>query len=207
MMALPNTLEKKRKDLEKKLSDVAPLYVLAGASDFAVEKLREARAEIVSRVEAFDAKALRDQTQATIAARVGSLEDDLKAAPEQAKALPSKAQAVVGNALAVATSTAVNTYEDLAVRGKDLVSRVRRQQATVELDEQFDTTVSKVKAATTTAKKSAAATKKSAKATRTTAKKSAARTRTAAKGATTSAKKTASATKKAAAATAEKVGD
>jgi heparin binding hemagglutinin HbhA len=206
-MALSSTLEKTRKDIEKKLSDVAPLYLLAGAGDFAVEKLREARDEIATRVEAFDAKALRDHAQATIVARVGSLESDLKAAPEQAKALPGKAQAVVGDALAMATSTALTTYEDLAVRGKDLVTRVRRQQATVELEDQFDATVSKVKAATTTAKKSTAATMKSAKATRTTAKKSATKTRTAAKSATTSAKKTASAAKKAAVETAEKVGD
>lgn len=206
-MALTSTFEKTRKGIENKLSDATPLYFIAGASDFAVEKLRGARAELNNRVESFDPKALRDQAQSTIVSGVGAIQGEIKAGPAKAQAIPGKAQAAFGDAVHVATTTAVTAYEDLAGRGKSLVTRVRRQPSTVELEEQLDTTASKVKAATTTAKKSAAATKKSVKGTTTTAKKSAAKTRSAAKGATTSAKKTATATKKAAADAADKVGD
>jgi hypothetical protein len=69
------------------------------------------------------------------------------------------------------------------------VTRVRRQAATSDLENQTKATVSKVKAATTTARTSAT------------------RTSRAAKSAGTSAKRTAGAAKKAAEATADKIGD
>jgi heparin binding hemagglutinin HbhA len=195
-VTLTTNFDKTRKDIEKKIADAAPLEALVGAGDFAVEKLRSARAEISSRIEGFDPKGL-----------VESLQADVKSAPEQAKELPSKAQAVVSDVLTTVVSAAVSTYSDLAGRGETLMTRVRGQQATRDLEDQLDATVVKVKAASTTAKKSAAATTSSAKATRTTAKKSAAKTKTAAKSAATSAKKSASAAKKAAEAAADQVGD
>jgi len=211
-MALTPDLEKTRKDIEKRISDSASLHAIAGAGDFAVEKIRVARTEITARVEAFDTKTFREQAQARVIAGVGtiqsgveSLQADVKAAPEQAKALPTKAQVVLGDALTTLLSTAVSTYSDLAGRGKTMVTRVRPEAETADVDDQVKTTASKAKAATTTAKKSASATKSSAKKTATTAKKSAAKTKTASKRAATSAKKTASEATKATEAAASKV--
>ncbi len=202
-MALNANLEKTRKDLEKTLANSTAFHVVVGAGDLAVEKLRVVRAELSSRAASFDAKALRDQATTTVAARAGSVQDDVRAAPEQVKALPVKAQAVLEEVVA----SALSTYGELAGRGKKVVGLVSNQQATTDLKKQAKTTVTQAKAATTTAKKSAASTKTSAKATATTAKKSAAKTKSAAKATTTSAKKTATAAKKATEDTAAKLGD
>ncbi len=129
------------------------------------------------------------------------------------QSVPTMAQGLLGDAIA----SAVSTYGDLAGRGESLMTRVRRQQATSDLQEQAKSTVSRAKATTTTAKKQAGVTKesvaattstarKSAAAATSTAKKSASRTRSSAKATTTSASKTASATKKATGAAASKTG-
>lgn len=204
-MAITDTLDKTRRDLEKTLAEATPLYAVVGAGDLAVEKLRDARADLNARVE--------------------SVQTDLKAAPEQLRTLPTRAQAAFGDVIANAVSTAAHTYDGLTGRGKTLVTRVRNQEETVALQEQTQTAVSHTKAATTTAKKSAKATKTAAKrstttakksaktttssvkGTATTAKKSAAKTRTATKSAATSAKKTGTAAQKATEAAAAKVGD
>lgn len=186
-MALATTLEKTRKDIEKILSDSGALNVVVGTADLAVKKFRDAQAELAARAAAIDPKALRDQAQATVVA-----------APAQVKALPTKAEAVFGEAF----TTALTTYGDLAERGKGLVVRVRRQQATQDLKAQASTTASHAKATVTTAKKSAASTKTAAKSAATTAKKSAASTKSAAKSATTTAKKSAARTKTSAKSTA-----
>jgi len=224
-MANTSTITKTRKDLEKTITEATPLYAVVGAGDLAVERLREARAELNS-----------------AAAKL-----DPRTAPKRVLALPGRATNAIGGAVA----TAVNTYGDLAGRGKNLVTRVRKQDETSALQGQAQTAVRSAKAATTTAAKSAAATKTaakrttttakrtasdaastvgtsarrttvtakksasdaaskvgtSAKGTTTTAKKSASRTQTAAKSAATSTRKTAKAAKKAADATSAKVGD
>jgi len=51
---LEQTIEKTRKDLEKTLSDPTPLYVIAGAGDFAIEKLRTVGADLNSKAAKFD---------------------------------------------------------------------------------------------------------------------------------------------------------
>ncbi len=129
------------------------------------------------------------------------------------QSVPSKAQGLLGDAIV----SAFSTYGDLAGRGKSLVTRVRRQQATSDLQEQAESTVARAKATRTTVKKQAGATtqsaaattataRKSAAATTSTAKKSASRAKSSAKATTTSAKKTASATKKATSDAADKTG-
>jgi len=213
-MTLSTTLEKTRKDIEKTLHDPTPLYVLAGATDFAAEKLRGLSSELSARAAKLDAKTLREQTreqaraaQAGVSSRIDSLQSDLQSAPAQAKEIPGKVQAALGDAAASALSTAVAAYGDFAERGESLVKKVRKQPETQHLDEQVDATVAKVKATSTTAKKSAAATKTSAKSTATTAKKSAAATKTATKSAATGAKRSAAAAADAVEAGAEKIGD
>ena len=202
-MALPATIEKTRKDIEKAIADSGALQAVAGAGDLAVKKLRDARTEVASRAATLDTKALREQAQATVAG-----------APEQVKALPEKAQAAFGDVV----TSALTAYGDLAERGQALVARVRGQKATQDLKAQAAATTSHAKATATTAKKSAVETKdtatsaaksasSSAKTTGATAKKGASRTKTAAKSTATSAKKTASAAKKATDDAASKVGD
>ena len=62
---------------------------------------------------------------------------------------------------------------DLAVRGKNLVGRIRRQQATQDLKADTKKTVSKAKTGTTQAKKATSTARSSAKSTGTAAKKTA----------------------------------
>ncbi|HET7388443.1 MAG TPA: hypothetical protein VFJ19_17455 [Nocardioidaceae bacterium] len=68
---------------------------------------------------------------------------------------------------------ALSGYADLAARGKSLVARVRRQQASADLAEQAEKTTTKAKTTATQARKSARTTKSSAKATGTSARKTA----------------------------------
>lgn len=202
--------EKTRKDLEKTFSDPTPLYALAGAGDFAAEKLRAASAELSAYAAKFDPKAFAEQTQASAASakkRVSSLPSDAKAAPAQLKEFPSKAQAAAGDVAAKAVSGAIIAYGDFAHRGEEIVTRIRKQQASQDLADQVDATTAKAKAATTTAKKSAKATKTSAKSTTTTAKKSVKKTTTATKAAATSAQHAAEAATEATKDAADKIGD
>jgi heparin binding hemagglutinin HbhA len=104
---------------------------------------------------------------------------------------PTPLYAVVGIADAAAASIraqvddaltgAIETYDGLAGRGRTLVRRVRRQEATGELRHQAKATATKAKAATTTSRKSA-------------------------KSAATSTRKTAAAARKAGRATSAKLG-
>jgi len=214
-MTINTTLDKTRKDLERTLSDMdkTPLYAVVGATDLAVEKIRTARAELSARASKLDAKVLRDQAQATVTSRVETFQADMRAAPDQARDLPVRAQVVVGEAIA----TALTAYGDLAGRGKNLVTRVRRQQPTADLTDQAKSTVARAKSTGTTAKKQAAATKRTASAsagtvkqsageTGGTAKESATRAKTSAKATATTARKTTAAAKRATTATASKVG-
>ena len=180
--------------LEKTL-DKTPLYAVVGVGDVAVATLRNARAELNARAASIDPNAFRDQARAT----VESVQAEVRSAP-------ARAQDLLGEMIA----TAFTAYGELAGRGKSLVTRVERQQATSDLQEQAKNTVSRAKATSTTAKKQASSTasaaKKATTSTTRTAKKSARRTTTSAKATTTSARKTASATKKATAAAANKTG-
>jgi hypothetical protein len=220
-MALPATFDKTRKDLEKALSDSTPLLAIVGAGDLAVEKLRKAGAglnaratELNSRVAKVDAATVRSQAktrvesfQAALQSRVDAVQGDVKGTPDQVKELQGKAQSKALAAFDATYSTAVSKYDELAGRGKILVTRVRSQQATADLERQAGTTASRAKATATTAKKSAASTKTAAKSASTTAKKQAKATKTSAKATTTAAKKTAEAATTATGDAAAKVGD
>lgn len=118
-----------------------PLYFAAGATDLAVEKLREIPAEY---------KRLQEQAKKVDAATVRVAVEDYSTK---------------------ATVKAVQVYDELVDRGQKLTRSVRRQKATQVLSERLDTTKSQAKATATTARKSAAATKTRAKATATSAKK------------------------------------
>ncbi|MGH3368087.1 MAG: hypothetical protein ACRDOY_12895 [Nocardioidaceae bacterium] len=162
--------------LNQNLKNQNPLYAVIGVGDLVVEKIRAASTDVQARSAkySFEPKKLQADIEAAAKHRV----EDLQAAGP-------KAQAVVNDAFA----QAVTTYDGLAGRGKNLVARIRHQEATQQ-------------AAT-----SAQQTKTQAKATSTTASRGAAQTKSRAKATTTSAKKTASAAKKSTEDAADKVGD
>jgi len=168
-MTLTTQLDKARKDLEKTVTDLEkaladprPLYAVVGLGDLAVGFVREAGSELATRAATFDAAALRDQAQARVNARMGSAQADMKGAPEKARTLFGEY-----------VDAAASAYDGLAGRGQKLVTRIRNQQATEDLQSQARSTATRTKAATTTAKKSASATRRSAKAASTSAKKTA----------------------------------
>ncbi len=118
-----------------------PFYFAAGATDLAVEKIREIPAEY---------KRLQEQAM---------------------KVDTSQVRVAVEDYSTKATVKAVKVYDELVSRGQQVTRNVRRQKATQVLSERVDATASKAKATVTTARKSAAATTTSAKATATSAKK------------------------------------
>ena len=223
-------------DITKTVTESTPVYAAVGATDLAVEKVRDARV----RAAAARAELTADKIQARVAKRATEV-------TEQAQHVPVLA---LNRSLEMA-SKAVDGYESLAARGESLVKRVRNQKATKDLVAQAETTIALGKGAVTTVRKAAGDIERSAKATlttgrhqaasvaevavdaaaeearevstaatasakrtrtaakrtATTAKKSASATRSSAKRTTTSARKTASAAKKAGEAAAKKVGD
>jgi hypothetical protein len=126
------------KDLEETIANSTPLLALVGAGDLAVEMIRAARDEFTGRAASFDPKAVRDQAQATFASRLEALQAELLSAPERLQALPELAQewpAKAQSLFADMLSTAFMTYGELAGRGKNLVTQVRREMpAGVEVD-------------------------------------------------------------------------
>ncbi|MGZ0148810.1 hypothetical protein ACXJJ3_17180 [Kribbella sp. WER1] len=167
---------------------VTPFYAIAGAGDLAVEKVRAVGVDMTARFAKLDQKTLQAEltkAQSELAKRFDAIVADARTAPARLRELPKTAQ----SGLTVVLGQAEETYEDLAGRGKDLVERIRHQQATEDLVTTAKTTVSKAKATRTTAKKTAQTASRNVKAT------------------ATSARKTAKAAAKAAESAADKVGD
>jgi hypothetical protein len=164
---------------------VTPLYVIAGAGDLAVEKFRAVSGDVSTRFAALDQKALQTELakrQAELSKRLEALAADAKTVPAKLRELPAVAQA----GLTTVLGQAEETYDDLAARGQEIVTRIRSQKATEDLVTQAKTTVSKAKATRTTAKKSAGTATRNVKATATSARKTA---KTASKAATDAAGK------------------
>ena len=177
----------------KTITTSKPFYVVAGAGDLAVKTLREGTDKLSTmRIE-------RKEIRKDIEATISSLQTETKA-------LPAKAQTVAVTLAADVAGKVGTGYDELLGRGRSVVTRIRRQKSTQDLESQASTTVRRSKATVTTAKKAAAATRSSAKGTATVAKKRAAATKKTAKSATTSARKTTTAAKKATTAAASKVG-
>ena len=120
-----------------------PLYFAAGATDLAVEKIREIPAEY---------KRLQKQAKKLDAATFRDTVEDYS----------NKA-----------TGKAAEVYTDLVGRGAKLVESIRRQKATRLLADQLTFTQRQAKATATTARKSVTQTRSRSKATATSAKKTA----------------------------------
>ncbi|MGZ4654623.1 hypothetical protein [Oryzihumus sp.] len=219
-------------DLRKTVTDTTPVYAVVGATDLAVEKVREARTR---------AAALR--------AELGDF--DVTAVQGKAVETAQHVPALALNRTLEIAGKAQESYDTLAERGQKLVTRIRGQRATQDLLAQAGNTLALGKGAVTTirnaatdteravkatlttgrreateaaetvktsakatgtttrtaAKKATKATKPAAKRATTTATKRAATAKSATKAAATSATKTAEAAEKAVEAAAEKVGD
>ena len=155
----------------KKTVDTTPFFAAVGATDLAVEKVREARvradkarADLAERAEKTRVELSTDLAPAAVQARATKAVDDAKEIP----ALAINQTMVVSGKLAEA-------YEELAARGHKLVKRIQNQKATKDLVAQADVTVAQVKGAVTSARKATADIERSAKATITTARKEAAK--------------------------------
>lgn len=182
-----------------------PLYAGVGVVDLAVELARATASDVQARFSKIELepRALRDQARAVVAGRVDDLQSD-------AKKLPGRVESFVNETVAEAGET----YGDLASRGKHLVNRIRRQQATQDAQAAANTTVAKAKTTRTqtakSAKSSSTAAGNSARSTSRTSKSEAKKTsstaRRNAKATRTSARKTASAAARATADGASKVG-
>lgn len=213
-----------------------PLFAVVGATDLAVERVREARLR---------AEKARTELQADLAPT--AVQKRAEIVIEDVKAFPTKA---LNQGVATADQV-TKSYEDLAIRGEKLVTRIKNQKATKDLVAQAETTLSLGKGAVTTARKAvldvrasalatfttgrkeathvaqtvvdtvaedaefaandvkaaAKRTRTAAKRTTTTATKARKRTTSSAKATTTSARKAAASTTKATAKAADKVGD
>lgn len=197
----------------KKIDATAPLYAVVGVTDLAVERARGYTAEVQARLAKLDLepKALREQVQTVVTARIDELNEDAKEARSTVEARATKARTQLESYVNDTVAEVTETYGDLASRGRNLVARIRRQQATQDAKSQAGTAVAKAKTTRTQTTKSAkattATTKRAAKTTGTSAKKTAGTAKRNVKATTTSAKKTASATTKAVSDAAEKVGD
>ncbi|MGH2601006.1 MAG: hypothetical protein ACRDJ9_16670 [Dehalococcoidia bacterium] len=141
-------------DIKKTLTDPTPLYAAAGAGDLLVEKLREIKVPEIKRPGlkrpeiTLDPKAVQDRLQE----RLTDLQGEFKR-------LPERANVAVSDSL----SQASKTYDELAVRGKSVVRRIRSQKATQELIEQAEATVAKARQARRSATTGARSTTKAAK--------------------------------------------
>jgi hypothetical protein len=145
-------------EIRKSVRESTPVLAIVGATDLAVERVRAALADVT-------------QVQAEVEARVTKVQQAVEKAvtgfdPKQLqvklagaldpKAVQAAAQQVPALAVARALEVAGRAeagYEELAERGKVLLERVRTQKATQDLVHQGKVTVSRTKAAVTTARK------------------------------------------------------
>jgi hypothetical protein len=136
-----------------------PLFAVVGATDLAVERAREARL----RADHVRAGLRADLAPNAVQKRAEDVIEDVKA-------LPTKA---LNQGVATADQVAKG-YEDLAVRGEKLVTRIKNQKATKDLVAQAETTFSLGKGVVTTARKAVLDVRSSALATFTTGRHEAA---------------------------------
>jgi heparin binding hemagglutinin HbhA len=137
------------KDIRKTVTDTTttPVYAALGATDLAVERLRDARARAAAVRLDLDVSAIQDRA-------VKRLEQ----VTEQVQQIPAQ----VRSQRTEAAGKARETYTGLAVRGEKLVTRVRNQKSTKDLFAQAGSTVSLGKGAVTTVRKAAQDTQRAA---------------------------------------------
>jgi hypothetical protein len=145
-------------DFRKTVTDTTPVYAAFGVTDLAVETLRDARTRAIAARADLDVSALQ-----------GKAFKRFEKAAEQVQQLPALARTqtleVVGKAR--------GTYSELAVRGEELVKRIRNQKTTKDLFAQAGNTISLGKGAVTTVRKAALDTQRAARVTLSTGRREA----------------------------------
>jgi heparin binding hemagglutinin HbhA len=134
-------------DIRKTVTDTNPVYAAVGVTDLAVEMLRDARN-----------KAAGVRLDREVSALQDNLVKRFEKVAEQAQQIPAQ----VRSQTVEAAGKARETYCSLAVRGEELVKRIRNQKSTKDLFAQANTTVSFGKGAVTTVRKAALETQRAA---------------------------------------------
>lgn len=119
----------------KKLTDSKPFYAVAGAGDYAVEKLRELP-DHLQKLQSRRAELTRELPEKA-RAYAGKAEDIAKELPEKARSYAGKAEDIAKELPEKARGYAdqlVKVYEEFAVRGRKVVSRTSGEAA-LELEE------------------------------------------------------------------------
>lgn len=161
-MARKPTTDKLQEDL-KRVADDARMQVMAvvGATDLAVEKVRDAQERLVEAAKAIDAKDLPKEFK-KIQDNLESLQKDLAdVVSRRIKDVQGGPADAIGHGIELA-SKAHATVEELAERGEDVIARIRNQKPTKELKSSVKSTVKASKSAVTSAKKAAIDTEKAA---------------------------------------------
>jgi hypothetical protein len=142
-------------EIRKNVAESTPLMAVVGATDYAVERVRAAakdaslrRGELEKRVQALEGQ-FGKSVQAL--EKVPAIVED-RVRNFDAKSVQAVPAAVAARALEAA-GRFEQGYEQFAVRGKELLDRVGRQQATQDLLKQGKVTISRTRAAVTTARK------------------------------------------------------
>lgn len=135
------------KDIRKTVTDTTPVYAALGATDLAVERLRDART-----------RAAAVRLDLDVSAMQGRAVKRVEKVTEQVQQIPAQ----VRNQTVEVAGKARETYTGLAVRGEKLVKRVRNQKSTKDLFAQAGGTVSLGKGAVTTVRKAAHDTQRAA---------------------------------------------
>lgn len=131
-------------DIRKNVTESTPVLAVVGATDFAVERVRAAAANAGAlQGEVEKTFAALETVPATLQARVKKLD---------AKSVQQAPSLAVARALEAAGKVE-EWYEQFAARGKKLIDRVVNQKATQDLMNQGKVTISRTKAAVTTARK------------------------------------------------------
>jgi hypothetical protein len=161
-MARKPSTDKLQEDL-KRVADDARMQVMAvvGATDLAVEKVRDAQERLVEAAKAIDAKDLPKEFK-KIQDNLESLQKDLAdVVSRRIKDVQGGPADAIGHGIELA-SKAHATVEELAERGEDVIARIRNQKPTKELKSSVKSTVKASKSAVTSAKKAAIDTEKAA---------------------------------------------
>src|SRR3954469_5020496 len=170
-----------KSESQNKVDPIRPFYAAVGGIDVAVAAARTGLTDVQTRLSAVDIepRVLASRGTTLVLSRVDALQREAKALPGWVEA---KLNEYVGD-LGGTVEELNGQYAGLADRGRTLVTRIRGQQATQELEAQTRSTVARAKTTKSQATRTADTTKRSAKATGTAARKTASAATTAAKDA------------------------
>lgn len=200
-----------------------PLYATVGATDRAVELIRDSASDLQARMTGFqrsidrlerEPQALRIRTVETVSGQADAI---ARSAQQRREAIEARVSGLRSRALAVPDTVQAFleqhevAYGQLVARGDAFVRRIRRQKSTQDTVKAARTTSTKAKTTSTQAGKSARSTagsaQRAARNTTAAARRQAKAPQSSAKATATGARRTARSAAKATADTARKLGD